>query len=194
MKNAWIFAVVFGLLGILMAIASESYSLAFVLGSSVSGVLVACFVFSHFRGRLTSRYKEEINLLNSKLNEKGNYESEIQNLRGELESLGEHKIGLASEIEEMEGAVSKYSTDISDLSQELYSAQAILKGAQEEKEVRNKHKEELDELVKSKEVVAEKIRSLKSERRSVSEKLSELQSQLVSVEHDFDLQQHGLYS
>ena len=48
-------------------------------------------------------------------------------------------------------------------------------------------------MTKSKEGLAEKIRSLKSERNSISENLSELKSQLVSVEHDFDLQQHGLY-
>ena len=48
-------------------------------------------------------------------------------------------------------------------------------------------------MTKSKGTLAEKIHSLKNERDSVSEQLSELKSQLVSVEHDFDLQQHGLY-
>lgn len=128
----------------------------------------------------------KINRLNSKLNEKENYEIEIQNLQVELEGLDERKTRLASEIEELEGVKSKYSEDISGLSQELDSARAILKKSQEEKVIGNQRKKELDEL-------AEKIRSLKSERRSISGQLSELKSQLVSVEHDFDLQQHGLY-
>ena len=140
-----------------------------------------------------NEYKAEVDQLNSKLNEKENYEIEIQKLRVELESLDERKTRLASEIEELAGVASKHSADIRDLSQELDSARAILKKSQEEKVIGNQRKKELDELVKSKEDLAEKIRSLKSERRSISGKLSELKSQLVSVEHDFDLQQHGLY-
>ena len=157
------------------------------------GAAIIWIVLDHFVKKRFRRYEAEIDQLNSKLNEKENYEIGIQNLRVELESLDERKTRLASEIEELVGVASKHSADISDLSQELDSARAILKKSQEEKVIGNQRKKELDELIKSKEVVAETIRSLKSERRSISGKLSELKSQLVSVEHDFDLQQHGLY-
>lgn len=39
----------------------------------------------------------------------------------------------------------------------------------------------------------QEVNDLKNERNSVSEHLQRLKSQLVSVEHDFDLQSHGLY-
>ena len=39
----------------------------------------------------------------------------------------------------------------------------------------------------------QEIRVLENERSSIAVEISELKSQLVSVEHDFDLQQHGLY-
>lgn len=151
----------------------------------IIGGIVIFFLINH--------YRQKVDQLNSQLQQKESYENEIQKLQVELGNLVGRKVDLKSEIEELKGIASKYSTDISGLSQELDSARIILKKSQEEKETRNKRKKELDELVKSKESVLETIDSLKSERNSVSENLSELKLQLVSVEHDFDLQQHGLY-
>ena len=92
---------------------------------------------------------------------------------------------------------SRYQKDLEEITQKLESAQTIydktLKKSQNVETAFNHVKKVYDELIKSEETLEEKIHSLRSERNSVSEKLSELKSQLVTVEHDFDLQQHGLY-
>ena len=156
-------------------------------------IVVIIFVGGVVSFALINHYRGKINRLNSQLEQKESYESGIQKLQVELDNLVGCKSDLESEIEELKGVASRYSTDINELSQELDSARMILKKSQEEKETSNKRKKELDELIKSKESVLETIHNLKSERNSVSENLSELKLQLVSVEHDFDLQQHGLY-
>ena len=167
------------------------------------GGIVSFLLINRYRrksDRLINHYRQEVDRLDSQLQQlssqlqqEESYESRIQKLQVELNNLAKRRSGLEFEIEELEGIASRHSADISELSQELDSARIILKKSQEEKETSNKRKKELDELIKSKESVLETIRALKSERNSVSENLSELKLELVSVEHDFDLQQHGLY-
>ncbi|MDE0084555.1 MAG: DUF4041 domain-containing protein [Candidatus Poribacteria bacterium] len=164
-----------------------------LLEQVVGLIVIIIFVGGTVSFLLINHYRRKIDGLNSQLQQKESYENGIQKLQSELDNLVGRKSDLESEIEELEGRVNKYSTDISRLSQELDSARIILKKSQEAKETSNKRKKELDELIKSKEAMLETIDSLKSERNSVSENLSELKIQLVSVEHDFDLQQHGLY-
>ncbi|MDE0397664.1 MAG: DUF4041 domain-containing protein [Candidatus Poribacteria bacterium] len=174
-----------------------AYLIAFII--FVGGVVSFALII-YYRRKSISEYEAEIGRLTSQLQEKEGYESEIQKLQVELSDLDVRKSELKSEIEELEGVASRHSTDIGEHSQKLFSlteelnsARAILKKSQEEKEANSKRKKEFDELIKSKGAVQEKIHTLKTERNSVSENLSELKLQLVSVEHDFDLQQHGLY-
>lgn len=170
--------------------------LELILGIIVGGGTVG-FLINHYNRKRINGYKAENERLKLELNEKEICESEIQELRVELENLVERKTDLESEIDGLSRVASRSRTDLEKITQKLESEQAIydetLKQSQKAKETSNKRGKEIDELTKSKENLAEKIRSLKSERNSISEKLSELKLQLVSVEHDFDLQQHGLY-
>ena len=170
--------------------------LELILGIIVGGGTVG-FLINHYSRKHINRYKAENEQLKLELNEKEICESEIQELRVELENLVGRKTDLESEIDELSCVASRSQADLGEITQKLESERRIydkiLKKSQMAKETSNKRKKEIDELTKSKEGLAEKIRSLKSERNSISENLSELKSQLVSVEHDFDLQQHGLY-
>ena len=170
--------------------------LELILGIIVGGGTVG-FLINHYSKKCIRGYKAENEQLKLELSEKEICESEIQELRVELENLVGRKTGLESEIAELSNSASRYQTDLGEITQELESAQKMygetLRKSQNV-EVAFKHaKKVYDELMKSEETLEEKIHSLRSERNSVSEKLLELKSQLVSVEHDFDLQQHGLY-
>lgn len=170
--------------------------LELILGIIVGGGTVG-FLINHYSRKRINKYKAENEQLKLELNEKEICESEIQELRVELKNLVGRKTDLESEIDELSRVASRSQTNLGKITQKLESERIIydktLKKSQQEKEASGKRKAELRVLTKSKEDLVEKIRSLKSERKSISEKLSELKLQLVSVEHDFDLQQHGLY-
>ena len=170
--------------------------LELILGTIVGGGTVG-FLINHYSRKRINEYKAENEELKFELNEKDICESEIEELRVELRDLGGRKTNLESEIDKLSGDVSRRQADLEKITQDLESERKTydetLRKSQNAEVAFNHVKKEYDKLMKSEEALEEKIHFLRNERNSISEKLSELKSQLVSVEHDFDLQQHGLY-